>query len=162
AYRRPLTDADIRALMSFYRAGRAGASFDAGIQRGVERVLAAPSFLFRVEREPASAVAGSAYRLTDLELASRISFFLWGSVPDEERLQAATRGKLKDSAVLEQQVRRMLRDPRSKALVDNFANRWLELSKLPGFVPDTGIFQEFDENLREAMTQETQLFLESQ
>ena len=109
-----------------------------------------------------NAAAGSAYRLNDLELASRMSFFLWGSVPDDELLQTATRGKLKDPSVLELQVRRMLKDPRSKALVDNFANRWLELSKLPGFVPDTGLFQEFDENLREAMAQETQLFVESQ
>jgi hypothetical protein len=162
AYRRPLTAEDLGTLLSFYRAGRAGHSFDAGIQQGIERILAAPSFLFRIESEAPNLAAGAAYRLSDLDLASRLSFFLWSSVPDEELLQAAIHGKLKDPAALEQQVRRMLRDPRSRALVDNFANRWLELSKLPGIVPDTELFQEFDENLRDAMAQETQLFIASQ
>src|SRR5205814_464898 len=115
-----------------------------------------------IEREPAGAAAGSAYRLGDLELASRLSFFLWSSIPDEELRNAAIRGKLNEPAALEQQVQRMLRDPRSKALVDNFASRWLELSKIPGVVPDTELYPEFDENLRDAMEQETKLFVGSQ
>jgi hypothetical protein len=162
AYRRPLTEEDTQTLRTFYNAGRSGQTFDAGIQQGVERILAAPSFLFRTEQEPANLAAGSAYRLSDLDLASRLSFFLWSSVPDDELLHSAIRGKLKDPVVLERQVRRMLRDDRSKALVDNFATRWLELSKLPGVVPDTNLYPEFDENLRDAMAQETRLFVESQ
>jgi mono/diheme cytochrome c family protein len=161
AYRRPVTDDDVRTLMGFYRAGRAHGNFDAGIQRGLERILAAPSFLFRVEREPRQ-VPGAAYRLDDLDLASRLSFFLWGSVPDEELLKAAVRGTLKDPAAREQQVQRLLRDRRSKALVNNFATRWLELSKISGAVPDTELYSEFDENLRDAMEQETKLFIASQ
>jgi hypothetical protein len=117
--------------------------------------------LFRVEREPEQAT-GNAYRLGDLDFASRLSFFLWGSVPDEELLNAAARGKLKDPASREQQVQRMLRDPRSTALVSNFASRWLELSKISGAVPDTELYAEFDENLRDAMEQETKLFVASQ
>ena len=161
AYRRPVSDEDVRTLMGFYEAGRAGGSFDAGIQRGLERILAAPSFLFRVEREPRQAAA-SAYRLDDLDFASRLSFFLWGSVPDEELLKTAVRGQLKDPASLEHQVTRMLRDSRSKALVNNFAHRWLELSRISGAVPDTELYSEFDENLRDAMEQETKLFVASQ
>ena len=162
AYRRPVTDRDLQPLLDFYSSARADGGFDAGIQRGVERILAAPSFLFRIEHEPAGAAAGTAYRLSDLELASRLSFFLWSSIPDDELRNAAARGSLRDPAALEQQVRRMLRDPRSSALVDNFAARWLELSKLPGVVPDTELYPEFDENLRDAMQQETRLFVGSQ
>src|SRR5262249_3711094 len=146
----------------FYRSGRAEGGFDTGIQRGIERMLAAPSFLFRVEREPAGAAAGAVYRLTDLDVASRLSFFLWSSIPDDELREAAVRGRLNDPVALEQQVRRMLRDPRSNALVDNFVTRWLELSKLPGIVPDTELYPEFDENLRDAMGQETRLFVADQ
>jgi hypothetical protein len=162
AYRRPVTESDIQTLLGFYKMARAEDSFDAGIQRGIERILAAPSFLFRIEREPAGLAAGSAYRLSDLDLASRLSFFLWSSIPDDELRDAAVRGKLNDPGALEQQVQRMLRDPRSKALVDNFASRWLELSKISGVVPDTELYPEFDENLREAMEQETRLFVGSQ
>ena len=175
AYRRPATESDVQTLLGFYRMGRlrlgsepgseprsGQGAFEAGIQRGIERILAAPSFLFRVEREPAGTVAGSAYRLDDLDLASRLSFFLWSSIPDDELRDAAVRGTLNDPSVLEQQVQRMLRDPRSKALVDNFVSRWLELSKLPGVVPDTELYPEFDENLRDAMEQETKLFVASQ
>ncbi len=162
AYRRPATESDVETLLGFYRTGRSEAGFDAGIQRGLERMLAAPSFLFRVEREPANLAAGAIYRLGDLELASRLSFFLWGSIPDDELLAVASRGKLKDAAALEQQVQRMLRDPRSNALVNNFANRWLELSKIAGVVPDTDLYREFDENLREAMEKETKLFIGDQ
>ena len=174
AYRRPVNESDIQTLLGFYREGRtlrlgteprsrqAADGFDAGIQRGIERVLAAPSFLFRIEREPAGLPAGSAYRLGDLDLASRLSFFLWSSVPDDELREAAVRGTLSDPAVLEWQVQRMLRNPRSNALVDNFASRWLELNKLAGVVPDTELYPEFDENLRDAMEQETRLFVGAQ
>jgi hypothetical protein len=162
AYRRPVSESEIETLLEFYKAGRPDRGFDAGIQRGIERILAAPSFLFRIEHEPAGLTAGSVYRLGDLDLASRLSFFLWSSIPDDELRDAAARGTLQDPAVVEQQVARMLRDPRSNALVDHFASRWLELSKLPGVVPDTELYPEFDENLREAMEQETKLFLASQ
>jgi mono/diheme cytochrome c family protein len=162
AYRRPATDSDVQTLLGFYKAGRAEDGFDAGIERGIERILAAPSFLFRVEREPEGLAAGSAYRLSDLDLASRLSFFLWSSIPDDELREAAVRGALNDPGALEQQVRRMLRDPRSNALIDNFASRWLELSKIGGVVPDTELYPEFDENLRGAMEQETKLFVGSQ
>ena len=162
AYRRPVTEQDVQALLDFYKEGRTAANFDAGIQRGLERVLAAPSFLFRIEREPADAKAGSIYRLNDLDLASRLSFFLWSSIPDDELLNAAIAGKLKVPAVLEQQVRRMLADPRSRALVDNFFDQWLQMSKLTGLVPDVDAFPDFDENLREAMHQETGEFVANQ
>src|SRR5207248_1189866 len=162
AYRRPVADDEMRTLLSFYAAGRGESDFDAGIQRGIERILAAPSFLSRVERAPASAPAGAVYRVGDLDLASRLSFFLWSSVPDDELRDAAARGALRDPAGLERQVARMLRDPRSSALVENFASRWLELSKLPGVVPDTELYPEFDENLRDAMEQETRLFVRSE
>jgi mono/diheme cytochrome c family protein len=162
AYRRSLTDHDMQTLVSFYRAGREGQTFSAGIQQGVERILASPSFLFRMEREPPNLTAGEAYPLGELDLASRLSFFLWSSVPDDELLDAAIHGTLKKETVWEQQVRRMLRDSRSKALVNNFATRWLELNKLAGVVPDTKLYPEFDENLRDAMMQETLLFIESE
>ena len=153
AYRRPITEAETQVLLDFYRAGRAEENtFDSGIQRGLERVLAAPSFIFRVNRPGAP----------DLNLASKLSFFLWSSIPDEELLTTAIRGKLKEPAVLEQQVRRMLRDPRANALVEGFATRWLELSKIAGFVPDTHLYPEFDENLREAMAVETKMFVGDQ
>ena len=153
AYRRPITEAETQVLLEFYRAGRSeGDTFDAGIQRGLERVLAAPSFIFRVNRPDAP----------EVNLASKLSFFLWSSIPDDELLNAAIRGKLKEPAVLEQQVRRMLRDPRSNALVEGFATRWLELSKIAGFVPDTQLYPEFDENLREAMAVETRMFVSDQ
>jgi hypothetical protein len=153
AYRRPITESDAQVLLDFYRAGRTEEkTFDAGIQRGLERILAAPSFIFRVNRPDAP----------DLNLASKLSFFLWSSIPDDELLNAATKGTLKDPAVLEQQVRRMLRDPRANALVEGFATRWLELGKITGFVPDTHLYPEFDENLREAMATETKLFVADQ
>jgi hypothetical protein len=125
-------------------------------------MLAAPSFLFRVEQQPANMAVGTTYRLSDLDLASRLSFFLWGSLPDDELLNVAARGRLKDPAVLELQVQRMLRDARSDSLVTNFASRWLELSKIAGVVPDTDLYREFDENLRDAMEQETKLFVGDQ
>jgi hypothetical protein len=153
AYRRPITEPEAQVLLDFYKAGRSEEnSFDAGIQRGLERVLAAPSFIFRVKTP----------RSDDIDLASKLSFFLWSSIPDEELQSLALRGKLRDRAVLEQQVNRMLRDERSNALVEGFATRWLELSKLAGFVPDTHLYPEFDENLREAFGIETRMFVADQ
>ena len=161
AYRRPLEPADLATLMDFYRAGRDDGSFDAGIQLALERVLVAPDFLFRVERDPIDLQPATAYALNDLELASRLSYFLWSSGPDDELLDLAEQGRLGDPAVLEQQARRMLADPRSKELVRNFAGQWLYLRNLRGVVPDAVVFPEFDENLREAFRQETELFVES-
>jgi hypothetical protein len=170
AYRRPLTERDVQTLMEFHRRGSRDGGFEAGIQHGLERILVSPDFLFRIEQEPVNSVQGrpsgvaanGVYRLSDVELASRLSFFLWSSIPDDELLTAAERGKLKDPAVLEQQVRRMLADPRSKALVENFAGQWLVLKNIRDVSPDADLFPDFDENLREAFLQETALFFESQ
>ncbi len=162
AYRRPVTEKDIERLLGFYEAGRAEGGFEAGIQRGIERILAAPSFIFRIEEEPVGKAPGTVYRLNDLALASRLSFFLWSSIPDEELLDVAIRGKLSDPATLAKQVRRMFDDPRALALVDNFATQWLSLGKLAGIVPDVDAYPEFDENLRHAMQQEHRLFMGSQ
>jgi hypothetical protein len=162
AYRRPVNGNDLEALLDFYLTGRKENDFDTGIQMGLERILAAPSFLFRIESTAANVAAGSAYKLGDLDLASRLSFFLWSSIPDEELLNLAIKGQLKEPGVLKRQVERMLRDPRSQALVEGFATRWLGLSKLAGLTPDTDLYREFDENLREAMAKETQLFVADQ
>ncbi len=162
AYRRPVTEQDIATLLTFYREGQAEDGFEAGIQRALRRMLASPSFLFRIEREPANSLPGAVYRLNDIDLASRLSFFLWSSIPDDELLDAATRGTLSTPAGLEQQVKRMLADRRSEALVDNFVSQWLTLNKLAGVVPDVDAYPEFDENLRDAFRQETRLFVEAQ
>ena len=160
AYRRPINEADTAVLLKPYQAFR-GKGFDTGIRMGLERILASPEFLFRIEHDPANMTPGSAYRISDLELASRLSFFLWSSIPDDELLGLATEGKLKDPAVLEHQVRRMLVDSRSKALVSNFAGQWLYLRNVRSASPDLGEYPEFDENLRDAFQQETGLFFES-
>ena len=162
AFRRPVTNADVQTLMSFYQAGRKQGSFDSGIQSSLTRILVDPEFLFRMQRDPANARAGSVYRISDLELASRLSFFVWSSIPDDELINLAARGKLQGTNSLSQQVKRMLSDGRSKALIDNFANQWLGLPKLRGASPDPDEFPDFDENLRDAFQKETQLFLESQ
>ena len=161
AYRRPATEQDVQTLVRFYRDGRREGAFDTGIQFALERLLADPKFLFRLEREPAGVAPGSPYPLSDLELASRLSFFLWSSIPDDELLGAAARDELSDSAVLERQVRRMLADGRSKALVDNFVGQWLLLRNLQSAAPDPNAFPDFDENLRAAFLRETQLFVDS-
>jgi hypothetical protein len=161
AYRRPVADADTEVLLRFYRDGRSKGGFEAGIGMALRRILVSPEFLFRVERDPASAPPNTAYRISDLELASRLSFFLWSSIPDDELLDLAERGRLKDPAVLEQQVRRMLADARSKALVTNFAGQWLYLRNIQKVVPDPEAFPEFDENLRQAMKTESEMFFES-
>ena len=162
AFRRPVTDTDVDVLMTFYDTGRIDGGFDQGIQAGLERMLVDPEFLFRIERDPAGVAPGAMYQLSDLELASRLSFFLWSSIPDDELLDLAVRDKLGDPEVLEQQVRRMLADPRSRALVENFAGQWLSIRNVQGLAPDPNLFPGFDENLREAFEQETELFVESQ
>ena len=161
AYRRPIDDTDMATLMEFYRAGRQGGSFEAGIQLGLERLLISPDFLFRVVRDPTDVAPATAYALTDLELASRLSFFLWSSGPDDELLDLAEDGRLTDPLVLEQQARRMIADPRATELVRNFAGQWLYLRNLRAVVPDAITFPEFDENLRDAFQQETELFVDS-
>ena len=162
AFRRPVTDPDIEALLGFYETGRReGGNFDSGIQFAVERVLVDPEFLYRVEHDPAGLAPGTPYRLTNLELASRLSFFLWSSIPDEGLLDLASEGRLTEPAVLEEQVRRMLLDPRSDALVDNFASQWLRLRNLDGQARESAEFPDFDENLRHAFRRETELFVTS-
>ena len=161
AYRRPVTDADIEPLLAFYKTGRSDGGFEAGIELALQRMLVSPEFLFRIERDPAGAAPGSVYRISDLELASRLSFFLWSSIPDDTLLDLAASGKLRNPEVLNQQVRRMLADPRSKALVSNFVSQWLNLRKLAAISPDPVAFADFDDNLRVAFQQETELFGES-
>ncbi|MGE0451468.1 MAG: DUF1592 domain-containing protein [Vicinamibacterales bacterium] len=163
AYRRPVAERDLAPLLAFFRDGRAEGDFDAGIEFALERLLTSPSFLFRMEASPAQASAGAGpYRVSDLELASRLSFFLWSSIPDEALLDAAASGTLHEPAVLDRQVRRMLLDRRASALVDNFVGQWLVVRNLRDVVPDSDLFTDFDENLREAFRTETQLFMESQ
>ena len=160
AYRRPVTEIDVEPLLAFYEGGRADGSFDTGIQAAVERLLVDPEFLFRLETDPPDVPPGTAYQISDLELASRLSFFLWSSIPDDELLDLAARDQLGDTAVLDEQIRRMLADRRSRALVENFAGQWLQLRKLRNAAPDTATYTAFDENLRDAMWRETELFLE--
>ncbi|HVY33920.1 MAG TPA: DUF1592 domain-containing protein, partial [Caulobacteraceae bacterium] len=162
AYRRPVSDKDIQTLMGFYREGRQGGDFAVGLQVGISRILSSPSFLFRVEHDPAGVTPGGAYRIGDLELASRLSFFLWSSIPDQTLLSLAREGRLHQPAVLDQQVRRMMSDARSKALVDNFVGQWLLLRNIKSAEPDQHVFPSFDEELRSALEQETTLFVNDQ
>jgi mono/diheme cytochrome c family protein len=157
AYRRPTTDADIQDLLPFYRKGSAEAGFDQGIERALERVLVSPQFLFRIEKQPSTDVA----RVSDLELASRLSFFLWSSIPDDQLLNVAAESQLHTPVVLEREVRRMLRDRRSESLVTNFAEQWLFVRDIEAKQPDGLVFPDFDETLRAAMRKETDLFLDS-
>ena len=161
AYRRPVTEADLDLLLPFYEEGSAEGGFDRGVQRALERMLVSPEFLFRVERDPEDVAPGAPYRVGGLELASRLSFFLWSSIPDDELLDRAIDGTLGDPAVLEAQVRRMLADRRSRALVGNFAEQWLYLRDVEAKEPDPGFFPGFDENLRQAFQRETELFIDS-
>jgi hypothetical protein len=161
AYRRPVTEAEVDELLRFYQAGRKTGSFDSGIQESLAFVLASPKFLFRAEPDPPQAAVGVPYPVSDLELASRLSFFLWSTIPDDELVNVATQGKLHEPATLERQVRRMLADSKSKALVDNFAAQWLFLRNLQSFIPDSDEFPNWDDNLRQAMRTETSLFFES-
>ncbi|MCY3843956.1 MAG: DUF1592 domain-containing protein, partial [Acidobacteria bacterium] len=163
AYRRPVTEADVAPLLAAYEAGReAGGGFEEGVRWALEALLVSPKFLFRIEEDPAGVAPGAPYRIGDLDLASRLSFFLWSSIPDDELLAAAARGDLQDPERLEREVRRMLDDPRSDALVENFAGQWLYLRNLRTVAPDATRFPEFDDNLRRALRRETELFVESQ
>jgi hypothetical protein len=167
AYRRPVTEQDVKLLLGFYNEGRASGSFEAGIELARLRILVSPSFLFRTEFDPASAPNSSTragagvYRISDVELASRLSFFLWSSIPDAELLDLATEGKLHDPAVLERQTRRMLADPRSQAFTTNFAGQWLSLRRLPDIVPDPFLFPDYGDTLALAFQRETELFFDS-
>ncbi len=163
AFRRPVTDKDIVLLLAFYEQGRGARGFEGGIESAIERILVDPEFLFRIETEQAgNSAPGGIIPVSNLALASRLSFFLWSSIPDDELLDVAVRGQLTNPATLEQQTRRLLADPRSEALIDNFFGQWLSLRTLRGQAPDPNLFPEFDENLREAFQQEVQLFVASQ
>jgi hypothetical protein len=162
AYRRPPTAADLATLMQFYQTGRSdGGSFDDGIEVGLQRVLVDPEFVYRSEPEPASLADGKSYRLSDLALASRLSFFLWSSVPDDELIDVAAQGKLREPAVLEKQVRRMLADPKSEALITNITGQWLGVRSLKTSEPVVNLFPDFDDNLRAAYQNEVELFFGS-
>ena len=162
AFHRPVTDEDVEDLLAFYREGRAEGDFRAGVRRALESILVDPEFLFRIERDPPGVAPASAYRLSDVELAARISFFLWASIPDDELIEAAEAGRLRDPAVLEAQVRRMLADERAGTLVTSFAAQWLHLRRMRTVSPDVNAFPAFDENLRDALIRETELFVGSQ
>ena len=163
AYRRPASDDDVQTLLSFYKRGRAAGKFDDGIREALERVLVSPDFLFRIETDPAGAASGGVYRISDVELASRLSFFLWSSIPDDTLLDLATRGKLHEPDILEQQVSRMFADPRARtSLVQNFFSDWLQTRNVWLLNPDGTKFPWFDDNLRSAFVTETELFLGAQ
>ncbi|HTW64218.1 MAG TPA: DUF1592 domain-containing protein, partial [Bryobacteraceae bacterium] len=161
AYRRPVTDADLETLLSFYQSARNKGNFENGIEMALRRILSDPQFVYRFERDPAGVAPDTPYRVTDLELASRLSFFLWSSIPDDELLDVAASGKLHDHAVLEHEVRRMLADPRADSLVTDFADQWLYLRNLRSVAPDLEEFPNFDDNLRQAYKRETELFFGS-
>jgi Protein of unknown function (DUF1592)/Protein of unknown function (DUF1588)/Protein of unknown function (DUF1587)/Protein of unknown function (DUF1585)/Protein of unknown function (DUF1595)/Planctomycete cytochrome C len=161
AYRGQVTAGDLQRLLAFYRTAREEQNFEAGIQYALQRLLASPKFVFRVERDPATAAPGSVYRISDLDLASRLSFFLWSSIPDDRLLEAAGTAKLRTKAGVEQQVRRMLADSRSQALVTSFAGQWLYLRNLKNQIPNSLEFPDFDDNLRQAFQRETELFFDS-
>jgi mono/diheme cytochrome c family protein len=161
AFRRPATDNDVEQFQSFYQQGRNKGSFDAGIQMALRRILADPEFVFRFETPPANVKPGEAYRLGDLELASRLSFFLWSSIPDDQLLNTAIQGKLHEPAVLDRETRRMLKDPKANALVHNFAGQWLFLRDLKSTNPDSREFPDFDDNLRQSFVRETEMLFES-
>lgn len=161
AYRRPVDQADLQSTLEFYRQGKAEGGFEAGVELALSSILVKPQFLFRIERDPDGVVANTNYRISDIELASRLSYFLWSSMPDDELLEVAARGQLGRPEVLEQQVRRMLADDRSRSLVTNFAEQWLYLRNLNSATPDMRLYPDFDDNLRQAFRQETELFFES-
>lgn len=161
AYRRPVVAADWAKPLKFYHEAKEAGGFEAGIGSALSAVLVSPEFLFRIERDPTDVAPATAYRIGDLELASRLSFFLWSSIPDEELLAIAQRGELHRPKVLESQVRRMLADSRSSSLVENFAAQWLHLRNLESFTPDLRLFPDFDDNLRDAFRRETELHFEA-
>ena len=161
AFKRPVDSQDLEALMVFFEQGRAEGSFEDGIELALRRILASPQFLVRFEKEPADLAPGEIYRVDDLELASRLSFFLWSSIPDDELIDIAAEGRLSDPAVLGQQVDRMLADPRSEALIENFANQLLYLRNLPVTFPDGKSYPNWDDELRTSFRRETELLFES-
>jgi uncharacterized protein DUF1592/uncharacterized protein DUF1588/uncharacterized protein DUF1585/uncharacterized protein DUF1587/uncharacterized protein DUF1595 len=161
AFRRTVTDSDLRPLMAFYHAGRREGDFDHGIEKALRAILVSPDFLFRIERDPPGLAHGTVYPISDFELASRLSFFLWSSIPDDELLALAGQRRLHNPVILHQQVQRMLADPRSQALVTNFAGQWLYLRNLALSRPDPDVFPEFDEALRQSFLEETNLFFAS-
>jgi hypothetical protein len=161
AYRRPVTTEDLEGLMTFYDRGRKNGDFESGIRMATQAILTSPKFIFRFEQVPATVKPGEIYRVSDLDLASRLSYFLWNTLPDAELISVANQGKLKDPAVLEKEVRRMLRDPRSETLATKFAGQWLHLPDLDSFNPDNHSYPEFDRSLAESMKRETELFFDS-
>lgn len=161
AFRRPVGAQEVDKLMTFYQQGYADGKFDTGVERALERILADPQFVFRTEAVPANLAAGKMYHISDIELASRLSFFLWSSIPDDELINLAAQNKLHEPAVLEQQVKRMLADPRSDQLVVNFAGQWLNLRAMQTVFPIPGKFPDWDDNLRAALRKETELFVGS-
>jgi len=161
AYRRPASNQDLKQPLAFYREAAKEQGFEAGIEAALTSILVNPEFIFRIEREPKKSKSGQAYEISDLELASRISFFLWSSLPDDELLGEAIAGNLRKPAVLEKQVRRMLTDEKSISLVNNFASQWLHLRNLDSVTPDLRLFPDFDDNLRQAFRKETELFFEN-
>jgi mono/diheme cytochrome c family protein len=161
AYRRPATEPELAVLLKFYRDARATSTFDAGIELALRRLLVSPEFLFRIESDPAGVPSDTAYQVSDLELASRLSFFIWSSIPDDELLNAAIKGTLRKPGSLEHQVERMLSDPRSEALSTNFAGQWLQLRTIEGSSPNEFLFPNFGENLRRDFRRETELFFQS-
>ena len=162
AYRRPVTGRDLDVLMPFYEDGRRERDFEFGIERGLEAILSMPEFLLRAERQPAGIAAGEPYRLSDPELASRLSFFLWRSIPDDELLNVAAEGGLSDPSVLDRQVRRMLADPKAVRFMNDFVGQWLQVRNINEQSPDGGLFAQFNDTLRKAMVTETELFFQSQ
>jgi len=161
AWRGPVKDSELQVPLRFYREAREQAGFEDGIEKALRAVLMSPRFLFRIEQDPAGIAPRTPYALSDLDLASRLSFFIWSSIPDDELLDAAIQGSLKQPAVLEKEVRRMLFDPRSESLVNNFAEQWLYLRNLTSASPDARLFPDFDDNLRQAFRRETEMFFES-
>ena len=161
AYRRPVTDADLAAPLRFYQSGRDAKGFDTGIQQAVMAILASPKFLYRIEAMPANATPGQIYHISDVELASRLSFFLWSQGPDDELLQTAVSGKLHEPAELDREIKRMLADERSKSLVTNFADEWLDVDDMDAIQPDPSIYPEFDAGLRAAFRKEIEMFVDS-
>jgi hypothetical protein len=161
AYRGRVKDSDMQTLMSFYASGRKDGSFDDGIETALERVLVSPQFLYRIEAPPVTRTASGNYRVSDLELASRLSFFLWNSIPDDQLLDVAQKGQLSNAAVLEQQVRRMLADSRAQSLTYNFADQWLQLGELENAIPDPILFPEGDKTLRDSLQKETEMLFDS-
>ncbi len=161
AYRRPIENGDLAKPLRFYRDAAEEGGFEAGIEHALASILVSPEFLFRIERSPDSSEQGPIYAISDLELASRLSFMLWSSIPDEELLDHAIAGRLREDAILEGQVRRLMADQRSRSLVNNFASQWLYLRNLDSIIPDLRQFTDFDDNLRQAFREETELFFES-